>query len=278
MAFSPCEGYYNTGDQSRFENMMKLLLFLEAELQLKEEIIELLLEDERNQDILNEKLTLLNRKEQHDPVLALGRDNVYEEELWEEHFDEWESGKDSSFDHLVKSNASQLCAVAAMRTIEMAQVQHAKYIKTYKSLEKTGRSYKKLKQQLTAKETKVEAKDTNREPESDWEIRELEMKIGELYLQIDSERERNEELERKIEELNTSINKERRRCKKVIETLANEVERLTNLVKAQGRNGHHLNGFKMNHDRQESTKMGSNNHMKTFSISNNNELKQFCVL
>lgn len=118
----------------------------------------------------------------------------------------------------------------------------------------------------------------NREPESDWEIRELEMKIGELYLQIDSERERNEELERKIEELNTSINKERRRCKKVIETLANEVERLTNLVKAQGRNGHHLNGFKMNHDRQESTKMGSNNHMKTFSISNNNELKQFCVL
>ncbi|CAH3110831.1 unnamed protein product [Pocillopora meandrina] len=278
MAFSPCEGYYNTGDQSRFENMMKLLLFLEAELQLKEEIIELLLEDERNQDILNEKLTLLNRKEQHDPVLALGRDNVYEEELWEEHFDEWESGKDSSFDHLVKSNASQLCAVAAMRTIEMAQVQHAKYIKTYKSLEKTGRSYKKLKQQLTAKETKVEVKDTNREPESDWEIRELEMKIGELYLQIDSERERNEELERKIEELNTSINKERRRCKKVIETLANEVERLTNLVKAQGRNGHHLNGFKMNHDRQESAKMGSNNHMKTFSISNNNELKQFCVL
>lgn len=258
--------------------MMKLLLFLEAELQLKEEIIELLLEDERNQDILNEKLTLLNRKEQHDPVLALGRDNVYEEELWEEHFDEWESGKDSSFDHLVKSNASQLCAVAAMRTIEMAQVQHAKYIKTYKSLEKTGRSYKKLKQQLTAKETKVEVKDTNREPESDWEIRELEMKIGELYLQIDSERERNEELERKIEELNTSINKERRRCKKVIETLANEVERLTNLVKAQGRNGHHLNGFKMNHDRQESAKMGSNNHMKTFSISNNNELKQFCVL
>lgn len=101
-------------------------------------------EDERNQDILNEKLTLLNRKEQHDPVLALGRDNVYEEELWEEHFDEWESGKDSSFDHLVKSNASQLCAVAAMRTIEMAQVQHAKYIKTYKSLEKTGRSYKKV--------------------------------------------------------------------------------------------------------------------------------------
>lgn len=135
-----------------------------------------------------------------------------------------------------------------------------------------------LKQQLTAKETKVDVKDMNREPESDWEIRELEMKIGELYLQIDSERERNEELERKIEDLNTSINKERRRCKKVIETLANEVERLTNLVKAQGRNGHHLNGFKMNHDRQESTKMGSNNHMKTFSISNNNELKQFCVL
>lgn len=258
--------------------MMKLLLFLEAELQLKEEIIELLLEDERIQDILNEKLTLLNQKEQHNPVLALGRDNVYEEELWEEHFDEWESGKDSSFDHLVKSNASQLCAVAAMRTVEMAQMQHEKYIKTYKSLQKTGRSYKKLKQQLTAKETKVEVKETIREPESDWQIRELEMKIGELYLQIDSERERNKELERKIEELNSSINKERRRCKKVIETLANEVERLTNLVKAQGRNGHHSNGFKMNHDRQESTKVGSNNHMKTFSISNNNELKQFCVL
>lgn len=101
-------------------------------------------EDERNQDILNEKLSRLNRKEQHDPVLALGRDNVYEEELWEEHFEEWESGKDSSFDHVVKSNASQLCAVAAMRTIEMAQAQHRKYIKTYRSLEKTGKSYKKV--------------------------------------------------------------------------------------------------------------------------------------
>ena len=101
-------------------------------------------EDERNQDLLNEKLRHLNRKEQHDPVLALGRDNVYEEELWEEHFEDWESGKDSSFDHVVKSNASQLCAVAAMRTIEMAQAQHRKYIKTYRSLEKTGKSYKKV--------------------------------------------------------------------------------------------------------------------------------------
>ena len=101
-------------------------------------------EDEKNQDILNEKLSRLNRKEQHDPVLALGWDNVYEEELWEENFKEWESGKDSSFDHVVKSNASQLCAVAAMRTIEMAQAQHRKYIKTYRSLEKTGKSYKKV--------------------------------------------------------------------------------------------------------------------------------------
>ena len=78
-------------------------------------------EDKRNQDILNEKLTLLNRKEQHDPVLALGRDNVYEEELWEEHFDEWESGKDSSFDHLVKSNASQLCDLLSRPSVELGQ-------------------------------------------------------------------------------------------------------------------------------------------------------------
>ena len=100
-------------------------------------------EDEKNQDFLNEKLSKLNRKEHHDPVLALGRDSIYEEELWEEHFEEWESGK-NSFDHVVKSNASQLCAVAAMRTIEMAHAQHEKYIKTYKSLEKTGRSYRKV--------------------------------------------------------------------------------------------------------------------------------------
>ena len=43
MAFSPRGEFFNPGDQSRFENMMKLLLFLEAELQLKEEIIDLLL-------------------------------------------------------------------------------------------------------------------------------------------------------------------------------------------------------------------------------------------
>ena len=43
MAFSPGGEVFNAGDQSRFENMMKLLLFLEAELQLKEEIIDLLL-------------------------------------------------------------------------------------------------------------------------------------------------------------------------------------------------------------------------------------------
>jgi len=282
MAFSPGGEVFNAGDQSRFENMMKLLLFLEAELQLKEEIIDLLLEDEKNQDFLNEKLSQLNRKEHHDPVLALGRDNIYEEELWEEHFEEWESGKNSSFDHVVKSNASQLCAVAAMRTIEMAHAQHEKYIKTYKSLEKTGRSYRKLKQQLTAKEsTKVVIQEPIREPGSDsaWEIRELEMKIGELHLQIESERKRNEDLERKVEELTATIGKERKRCRKVIETLANEVERLTNLVKAQGRNGHHVNGVKMNHDRQEVIKMASNNHhIKTFPISSDNEIKQFCVL
>lgn len=136
-----------------------------------------------------------------------------------------------------------------------------------------------MKQQLTAKEPKVAVQEVVREPETDWEIRQLEMKIGELHLQIDSERQRNEDLERKVEELNSTINKERRKCRKIIETLANEVERLTNLVKAQGRNGHHLNGLKMNHDRQESIKMpASNNHLKTFPISNSSEMKQFCVL
>ena len=136
-----------------------------------------------------------------------------------------------------------------------------------------------LKQQLTAKEPKLAAQEANRETGSEWEIRQLEMKIGELHLQIDSERQRNEDLERKVEELSTTINKERRKCRKIIETLANEVERLTNLVKAQGRNGHYLNGLKINHDRQENIKMPtSNNHIKTFPISSNGEMKQFCVL
>ena len=136
-----------------------------------------------------------------------------------------------------------------------------------------------LKQQLTAKEPRLAAQEANRETGSEWEIRQLEMKIGELHLQIDSERQRNEDLERRVEELSTTINKERRKCRKIIETLANEVERLTNLVKAQGRNGHHLNGLKINHDRQENIKMPtSNNHMKTFPTSSNGEMKQFCVL
>lgn len=43
MAYSPTGEIFNDSDQRRFENMMKLLLFLEAELQLKEEIIDLLL-------------------------------------------------------------------------------------------------------------------------------------------------------------------------------------------------------------------------------------------
>ena len=43
MAFSLAGQHLHAGDQSRFENMIKLLLFLEAELQLKEEIIDLLL-------------------------------------------------------------------------------------------------------------------------------------------------------------------------------------------------------------------------------------------
>ena len=86
----------------------------------------------------------MNRKQLHDPVLALARDNLYKEELWEDHFDEWESGKDSSFDHVVKSNAGQLCAVAAMRTIGMAHAQHEKYLRACKSLEKTGRNFLKV--------------------------------------------------------------------------------------------------------------------------------------
>lgn len=265
--------------------MMKLLLFLEAELQLKEEIIDLLLEDERNQALLNEKLSWLNRRELHDPVLALGRDNMYKEELWEEHFDEWESGKDSSFDHVVKSNASQLCAVAAMRTVQMAHAQHEKYLKTCRSLEKTGKNFLKLKQQLSVKESsKVVLRDPVRETNSDsaWEIRELEMKIRKLDQQIENERKRNELLERRVEELTTTMGKERKRCRKVIETLANEVERLSNLVKAQGRNGHLLNGLKMNHESLDidDFKLGSNNHhsIKTFPMSTDNEIRQFCVL
>lgn len=283
MAFSPVGEQFKAGDQSRFENMMKLLLFLEAELQLKEEIIDLLLEDDRNQEFLNEKLSHLNRKQHHDPVLALARDNMYKEELWEDQFDEWESGKDSSFDHVVKSNAGQLCAVAAMRTIGMAHAQHEKYLKACKSLEKTGRNLLKLKQQLPAKESrKVVVQDPIRQPGSDsaWEIRELEMKIEKLNQQIDNERKRNEVLERRVEELTTTLGKERKRCRKVIETLANEVERLTNLVKMEGRNGHNLNGLKMNHDeRVDGVKMRSNNHtIKSFPISTDNEIRQFCVL
>lgn len=138
-----------------------------------------------------------------------------------------------------------------------------------------------LKQQLIAKETKVVKQEPVREPGSDsaWEMRELEMKIGELHLQIDSERKRNEDLQRKVEELTTTIGKERKKYKKIIETLANEVERLTNLVKAQGRNGYHLNGHKINHERQDSIKMGTNNHhMDTFPLSKENEIKQFYIL
>ena len=112
---------------------------------------------------------------------------------------------------------------------------------------------------------------------SEREIELLEMKIGELHLQIDSERKRNEELESKVEELSASIGKERKKCRKVIESLAGEVERLTNLVKAQGKNGHHSNGLRLNHDRQETFKLASN-HVQTSSITNNSDLKQFCVL
>lgn len=138
-----------------------------------------------------------------------------------------------------------------------------------------------LKQQMATKEPlKVIVQEPIREPGSDsaWEIRELEMKIRDLRQQISSERKRNESLESKIKELTTTIGKERKRCRKVIETLAAEVERLTNLVKTLGRNGHHLNGLKMDHETQEGIKMGSNNHIKTFPISNDNEIKQFCVL
>lgn len=138
-----------------------------------------------------------------------------------------------------------------------------------------------LKQQLTAKGTKVVKQEPAREPGSDsaWEIRELEMKIGELHLQVDGERKRNENLQRKVEELTTAIGKERKKCKKIIETLANEVERLTNLVKAQGRNGYHLNGHKINHERQDTIKMGTNkHHIDTFPLSKENEIKQFYIL
>ena len=43
MALSPSQESLDAGDRSRFDNMMKLLLFLEAELQIKDEIIDLLL-------------------------------------------------------------------------------------------------------------------------------------------------------------------------------------------------------------------------------------------
>ena len=100
-------------------------------------------EDEKVREIINKKLTKLNKAEIHDPVLALGRDNLYDEEIWDECFQDWTSPT-PSFLHTVQSNSSFLGASTAMRTVEVAETQCKKYMNTFRSLEKMAYSYKKV--------------------------------------------------------------------------------------------------------------------------------------
>ena len=93
--------------------------------------------------ILNKKLEKLNKTDVHDPVLALERDQLYNEETWNEFLQDWASPT-PPFLHTVQNNSSFLGASTALRTVEIAETQCKKFKNTFLSLEKMAYAYKKV--------------------------------------------------------------------------------------------------------------------------------------
>ncbi|KXJ29096.1 uncharacterized protein LOC110252352 [Exaiptasia diaphana] len=228
------------------ESMLKLLLFLETELQFKEEILELLLEDERVNNILNEKIDELSKRKRCDPALALGRDSLYEKDTWDECFKKWRETS-PPVEQVLVSNSVHLGATTAMRCVELAKVQLHRYKETYITLQKAAKGYKKIKQKLIKeKHRKSEDFSLDNAEAMSAAITELQEKNKLLYDKVIWERNRANNLENQLEQLNAVINRDRRKSGYIVKVLAQEIEQLSQQVQFYNeRNDHNElpNGF-----------------------------------
>ncbi|XP_031553252.1 uncharacterized protein LOC116290374 [Actinia tenebrosa] len=216
---------------STFESMLKLLLFLETELQLKEELLELLMEDERVNTILNEKLAKLRERNMNDPALALGRDNAFEEGTWSACFDEWRESS-SPVERVIASNSLHLGARAAMRCVDLAKLQLHRYKETYCTLQKAALGYRKIKQKLIKEKHRRSQDMTFDSPETlSTLITDLQEKNKMLYEKLTWERNRANKLENQLEELTAVMNRDRRKSGYIVKVLAHEVEQLSQQVR-----------------------------------------------
>ncbi|XP_032234122.1 uncharacterized protein LOC116616226 [Nematostella vectensis] len=233
----------------KFESMVKVLLYLETELQFKEELLELLSEDERVQPIVNEKLAELNKRVHSDPCVALGRDGLYNKEVWDERFRDFGGScpQMDPVDHVVRTNSHHLGASAAMRCVELAEDQLKRYTETFMTLQKAAYSLKKMKQKLS-KEKHRRSKDSST-TESQENPSEIISKLQEnnklLYDKLCWERERANRLENHVEAINATMLRDRRKSGYIIKVLVEEVEQITQQSKMQNHlaNGSYMNGF-----------------------------------
>ncbi|KAK3704545.1 hypothetical protein QZH41_018264 [Actinostola sp. cb2023] len=225
------------------ESMLKLLLFLETELQLKEEILELLMEDDRINSILNEKIAELSKRNTRDPALALGRDSLYQKDTWDKCFQEWRETS-PPIEQVIVSNSLHLGASAAMRCVEIAKLQLHRYKETYITLQKAAKGYKKLKQKLIKeKHRKSDDLSVDNVEALSAVIVELQEKNKLLYEKVIWERNRAKNLENQLEQLNAVINRDRRKSGYIVKVLAQEVEQLSQQVKFYNDRHEQPNGF-----------------------------------
>lgn len=212
-----------THDDRAFDTMLRLLIMMEGELQTKEAIIELLMEGRSKDGVLLNKLNKLLGVRETDPFSALKRDGVYSHKKWSELFmNENERG------HAVLADSSRyLSACSSLRAISVARLQNQRYSEAYDMLQKTVKSYRKLKVKYT-KERRKSVIDPQPHPPAAQVNDVTVTAINGMAAceQLEREKERCRELELKVEELTSKMAEEQKQTRSIEKQMRDEIRRL----------------------------------------------------
>ncbi|XP_028396821.1 uncharacterized protein LOC114520698 isoform X2 [Dendronephthya gigantea] len=225
-------------DDRAFDTMLRLLIMMEGELQTKEAIIEILMEGRSKDEALLNKLNKVLGVEETDPFSALKRDGVYSHHKWTELF-----MKENERDRAVLADSSRyLSACSSLRAISVARLQNQRYSEAYDMLQKTVRSYRKLKVKYTKERRKpveeisptspvplpvsLPPVSTNNDTDS-------AVNGHRESAHVEREQERCRGLEEKVEELTKKMAEEERQRMSIERKMRDEIRRLHRELKAE---------------------------------------------
>lgn len=224
-----------THDDRAFDTMLRLLIMMEGELQTKEAIIDVLMEGRTKDEVLLNKLNKLLGVRETDPFSALKRDGVYSHQKWSELF-----AKENERDHAVLADSSRyLSACSSLRAISVARIQNQRYSEAYEMLQKTVKSYKKLKIKYTKERRKSTTELQPHPPPAevnDVNTTKTAEMLAQAREQLEQEKERCREMEKKVQQLSSKMDDEHRRTMSVEKQMRDEIRRLNRELRQEREN------------------------------------------